>query len=153
MENIVEKQIQKEKHARIKKMSEYDTAWIQEYQKIEAMIYGSLENGFKIFHDFQRKNASNSASTLTSLEKYSRVFNWDFAPIIEQKKIQHILLKDIAQLLNIPDFEKERKAYIEKGLIFLKKALDNEMFYEDAKRFFEKALEQEDIDYYVLYNL
>lgn len=131
-------------------------------------ISGSIEEGFEMLIENTNANfdeLSNSVDELRDvnldgfnklsygLKRVSSILDWGFSKISEQNRINNILLDDVIGLLNIPDVEKERKLYIEKGLNFFKKSKKNPIFFNDAKKFFIKALEYDDIDYFVNYNL
>lgn len=153
MNRIVQDQIEKELRGHQLKIANAGNDYIQHYHALEKKLCGSLEKGFNSAFDQNFNSSEINQDADIELSKMSAIFEWDFAKIIEQNKINSILLKDIAQLLNISDKEKERKTAIEKGLSFLKQAALSHEFYIDAKRFFEEALAQEDVDYYALYNL
>lgn len=131
-------------------------------------ISGTLENGFNMMIEVNtqgfesvNENIGNLQNEVTQgfdnivyeLNKINSTLNWGFSKIIELNKQRNILLDDIVGLLNIPDIEKVRKLNIEKGINFLKKSIIDVTFLDDAKSYFEKALELEPNDYYVLYNL
>lgn len=153
MNHAVKNQIEKELNSHQLKIANANSDYQKLYETLEKRLCGSLVQGFNVAFSQNFSATETNEDDNIGLHKMSTIFEWDFAKIIEQNKISSILLDDIAQLLNISDKEKERKTAIEKGLTFLKQATLSQEFYAEAKRFFEKALEQEDIDYYVLYNL
>jgi len=133
-----------------------------------SVISGTLEDGFNMLIDTNTKgfkeinenlgNIQHGLNTgfdniVTALDNINSTLEWNFSKIIELDFQRNILLNDIIQLLNIPDIEKERKLNIEKGLEFIKKTIIDNSFIDDAKKYFERALELEPNDYYVLYNL
>jgi tetratricopeptide (TPR) repeat protein len=136
--------------------------------KSTSNICGTLENGFGLMIDTNTKgfqtvnnNLENINDTLydgfnevtNSLSKIDSTLNWGFSKIIELNRQSNIYLKDIIELLNIPDEENVRKRKIEKGLEFLKKSIIDISVIADSKKYFDEALELEENDYFVLYNL
>ena len=131
-------------------------------------VTGTLENGFNLIakinknglndisRDLNKLNQNNIngfETTVKTLKLINLTINWGFSKIIELNRLQNILSEDIIKLLNIPDNEKERKRYIEEGIKFLKKSINNNEFFEDSKEFFEKAYKLYRQDYFVSYNL
>lgn len=72
---------------------------------------------------------------------------------LEQQRLSNFLLKDIAELLKIPDSEKERQQAISHGVSFLVKASVDEDLYDDALAEFTKAYQLMPQDYFVLHRL
>jgi hypothetical protein len=71
--------------------------------------------------------------------------------LIEQQKLSVTLLKDISNLLKIPDSEKERFNYITNGIKHFTNAKTNDELYDDALSNFSKALEIKNDDFFVLF--
>jgi len=120
---------------------------------LEHELCGSIESGYGLFIESISKTLPNQGKSLSKLERSKAHFNWKSSHVTEQDKAQQVLLEEIVGMLHIPDIEKERKLFIEKGLNFFKKASSNVEFYTHSKKFYEKALSYDDLDYYVLYNL
>lgn len=75
-------------------------------------------------------------------------FNWAMSGLLHKLKIQNLLLDDIYKELRIPDFQKERRYYIEQGC----KHYHNG-FYAEALESFLKAEPLEKTDPFVLYSI
>ncbi|MCX6247158.1 MAG: hypothetical protein NTW10_05445 [Bacteroidetes bacterium] len=65
----------------------------------------------------------------------------------------NVLLENIAELLQVPDSEKQRLRHIELGLKFFNQSHKDMSIAEDAKVEFEKALEIMPQDWFVLFQL
>lgn len=72
---------------------------------------------------------------------------------IEQQKITNLLLENIAELLRVPDSEKERQHSIEMGLKFFVNAQKDEDLYKDALEELLKAEQLRKQDYFVLHRI
>ena len=72
---------------------------------------------------------------------------------IEQQRISNLLLQNIAELLRVPDSEKDRQLFIEKGLKHFVNASKNPDLYEDSLKQLLKAEQLADDDYFVLHRL
>jgi len=72
---------------------------------------------------------------------------------IEQQKLSNLLLQNIAELLRVPDSEKERQLCIEMGVKFLVNAAKDPDLYDDALEELHKAEELRKQDYFVLHRL
>lgn len=72
---------------------------------------------------------------------------------IEQQRLTNILLKDIAELLRVPDSEKVRQHCIEMGVKFFVNAKKDPDLYADALEELLKAEELEKQDYFVLHRI
>lgn len=110
-------------------------------------ICGTLENGFNTIAEI---NALGFLNINESLEDINMTLNWGFSQIIEHQKISISILKNIAELLKVPDIQKERQYFIEQGLKFYKQASQDYSFYNDALLNFKKAEQIEPTDYFVL---
>ena len=73
--------------------------------------------------------------------------------LIEQHKLNNLLLENIGELLRVPDSEKERQLCIEKGLKHFVNASENLEFYEDSLKYLLKSEEFADDDYFVLHRI
>lgn len=75
-------------------------------------------------------------------------FNWAMSEILHKLDIQNLLLKDIYVELRIPDFQKERRYYVEQGC----KHYTNGLYQESLDNFL-KAEPLEKTDPFVLYSI
>ena len=73
--------------------------------------------------------------------------------LIEQQKLNNLLLENIGELLRVPDSEKERQLCIEKGLKHFVNASENLELYEDSLKYLLKSEEFADDDYFVLHRI
>ena len=72
---------------------------------------------------------------------------------IEQQKLSNLLLQNIAELLRVPDSEKERQHSIELGVKFFVNASKDEDLYSDALDELLKAETLMKQDYFVLHRI
>lgn len=72
---------------------------------------------------------------------------------IEQQKLTNLLLENIAELLRVPDVEKQRQHCIELGIKFLVKAQQDPDLYDDALEELLKAEALMRQDYFVLHRI
>jgi hypothetical protein len=72
---------------------------------------------------------------------------------IEQQKLSNLLLENIAELLRVPNSEKERQHFIEKGIKHFVNSKKNPDLFEDALKNLLKAEELADDDYFVLHRI
>lgn len=72
---------------------------------------------------------------------------------IEQQKLSNLLLENIAELLRIPDIEKERQRHIELGIKFFVNAKMDIDLYDDALEELLEAYELMKQDYFVLHRI
>ncbi len=103
------------------------------------MICGTLDEGF--------------SEVSGKLDDICATLDWRLTAIEDQLRISNMLSENIALLLRIPDFQKERQYYIEQGLKHYKNArLDNDL-YEDALKNLLEAEQRETTDYVVLHRI
>ena len=122
-------------------------------QQSTTEICGTLESGFELLSDNLHEISYEISGLRSELNDMASMLDWKLSLLIEQQKITNLLLGNIAILLRIPDFQKERHDYIEKGIGFLKKAfLDNDL-YENALKYLLKAEEKEAEDFFVLHRI
>jgi tetratricopeptide (TPR) repeat protein len=72
---------------------------------------------------------------------------------VEQQKLSNLLLQNIAELLRVPDSEKERQHSIELGIKFFVNAGKDADLYQDALEQFNKAESLMKQDYFVLHRI
>ena len=75
-------------------------------------------------------------------------FNWAMSGLLHKLDIQNLLLKDIYVELRIPDFQKERRYYVEQGCKHYTNGL-----YQESLESFLKAEPLEKTDPFVLYSI
>ncbi len=73
--------------------------------------------------------------------------------LIEQQNLTNLLLHNVAELLRVPDSEKERQHCIELGIKFFVNAKKDEDLYEDALEELTKAEALMKQDYFVLHRI
>lgn len=73
--------------------------------------------------------------------------------LIDQLNVSNLLALNIAELLRVPDFQKERIYYLEQGLKHYSNARVDPSFMEDALISLQKAEEREPTDYIVLHRI
>lgn len=89
----------------------------------------------------------------SELNHISGILDWGFNTLIENQRINNILMMNIAGLLKIPEFEKERIYYIEEGLKYLRNALFDIDLYSYAEESFKQALLRKSTDFFTLFRL
>ncbi len=104
---------------------------VQAIQKAAAMIGGQLEDA----------------------KKELRFLNRRMDMAIEHQKMGLLLQNNIADLLKIPDSEKERQHTITLGIQFLANASKDSDLYDDALEAFLKAESMKKQDYFVLHRI
>lgn len=102
-------------------------------------ICGSLENGFEMLN--------------ISIQDLGRSLDFRLSLLHEQQVISNLLLGNIAELLRIPDIQRERQYYVEKGLQFFKNAQLNKELFENALENLQKAEKIEKTDYFTLHHI
>jgi tetratricopeptide (TPR) repeat protein len=73
--------------------------------------------------------------------------------LVDEVKTSNLLLENVAELLRIPDSQKQRQYHIEMGLKFLKNALKDEDLYQDALTELLAAEKLMPSDYFVLHRI
>ena len=73
--------------------------------------------------------------------------------LLDEAKTSNILQQNIAELLRIPDSQRQRQHHIELGLKFLKNALMDEDLYQDALHELLEAEKLMHADYFVLHRI
>lgn len=93
----------------------------------------------------------------SEISHLSSLTSWGFSTLIASNKITHFLIRDLAELLKIPDIQKERYYHIEEGLKYLKTGFleknINSLFFNDAFNSFHKAIKIEPKDYFSHFQL
>jgi len=73
--------------------------------------------------------------------------------VLDETKTSNLLQENMAELLRIPESQKQRQHHIEMGLKFLKNALKDEDLYQDALRELLEAEKLMPSDYFVLHRI
>lgn len=73
--------------------------------------------------------------------------------VLDEAKTSNLLLENIAELLRIPDSQKQRQHHIEMALKFLKNSLRDEDLYQDALRELLEAEKFMPSDYFILHRI
>ena len=92
--------------------------------------------------------ADVSAAVEQGLDRVNRTLAWGFEQVLDQFAVSNMLQANIAELLRIPDFQKERQYYIEQGFKHYANGL-----WEEALDNLLKAEERERTDYVVLHRI
>ncbi len=144
--DVVEQQT-RDYHQTLKTVSSQQAAAMQHSAE---MISGGFENGLKQL----------STTFETSLDEVSIIISelggmldWRLDMMIEGQQISNLLSENIARLLRIPDFQKERRYYIEQGFKHYLNAAKDEDLFRDALKNFLKAEALEETDYIVLHRI
>lgn len=125
----------------------------KEIEKAIQNVCGSIETGFDFMNN-KLHNISNNLNEITDgLDKMFNLVDWRLSEIIEQNRIANIFLGNISILLKIPDIQKERQDYIEKGLKFYYNSYYDNDLYENSLKYFLKAEEIEPEDYFTLHHM
>jgi len=129
---------------------------IKVIQNSSKAICGEINKGFSIVADklddtnFRLNEINEGINNLTSMLDYKTDL------LIEQSRITNEYLAGITIQFLIPESQKQRGYHIEKGLVYLKSALNenpSSTFFNDSYEEFIKAKEIEPKDYYTLYRL
>lgn len=122
-------------------------------ERSTSAICGTLESGFELLSDNLQEISYGIGQAKNEINRMASMLDWKLSLLIEQQKITNILSGNIANLLRIPDIQKERQYHIEQGMKFLKNAISNSEYYEDALNNLSKAIEIEPTDYFVLHRI
>ena len=90
---------------------------------------------------------------LNEIKSELQFLNRNSELLIDQQQATNLLLGNIVEQLKIPDNEKERQQYIERGFKFFANTKDDSSFYEDALENFLKAEKIFKQDFLVLYKI
>jgi tetratricopeptide (TPR) repeat protein len=116
-------------------------------------VCGTLEDGFSLITS-QLQNLDYTLSDIRSeLGNISEMLDWNFSIIIAEHRISNMLLGNIAELLRIPDIQKERQYYVEQGLKFFKNVVFDDDFFNEALSNLSKAEAIEPTDYFILHHI
>lgn len=90
---------------------------------------------------------------LSVISNQLNFINQNLTLVVEQQQLTNYLLADIQKLLKVPDSEKERQLFIERGIKFFMNAQKDSYFFEDALTNFLMAEELMNQDYFVLHKI
>lgn len=96
---------------------------------------------------------ANICAGLSNIHQDLAALNRRADIMIEQQRMTNLLLQNIAELLKIPNSEKERQQAITNGIRFLANASINPEMYSDALEEFLKAESFQKQDYFVLHRI
>jgi tetratricopeptide (TPR) repeat protein len=93
------------------------------------------------------------AGRLSAIDESLGFLNRNMDMLIEQQQLSNLLLQNIAELLRVPDSEKERQRCIEQGVRFFVNAKQDPDLYVDALEMLGKAESLMKQDYFVLHRI
>ncbi len=111
-------------------------------------IVGTLDDGFGGITNSLEAGFSKVSQ---QVENLSIMLDWRLSTVIHQLKISNLLQENIALLLRVPDFQKERQYFIEQGFKHYKNARFDNDLYEDSLKNLLEAEKRETTDYVVLH--
>lgn len=123
------------------------------FEDLTTAVCGTLEKGFgQVVGELEdinwRLNDINEG-----IGNLSSMLDWKTDIMIEEQRISNLYLGKIADLLKIPDSQKQRVHHVEQGITWLKNAIEEgpkSDFYTDALDEFIKAKDIEEKDYFCL---
>jgi hypothetical protein len=124
-------------------------------EQIKAIhqVCGDLDYGFAELCSHLQSINSNISELRGEINEMAAMLDWKLSMLIEELRLTNQLLGHIAKLLRIPDSQKQRVYYIERGLKYLKNAIlegISSSFYSDALESFKEAEKIERKDYITL---
>jgi tetratricopeptide (TPR) repeat protein len=127
-------------------------------EQIKAInhVCGKLDDGFNEVSRYLKDIDSNISGLRGEISEMASMLDWRLSMVIEEQRVTNQLLGNIAVLLRIPDSQKQRVYYIERGLKYLKNAYLEDIhssFYSDALESFRDAEKIERKDYITLNRL
>jgi len=126
---------------------------IQAIQESTEAVCGTLDSGFELLSDNFQDISYGLGEIRSELNSMSSMLDWRLSLLIEQQRITNLLIGNVAILLRIPDYQKERYDYIEKGIKSLKNAYFDNDLYENALNYLQEAEKKENEDYFVLHRI
>ncbi len=124
-----------------------------EHQKAIQQVCGSLDDGFGLISSHLSDIKYELGGIRGEINAMASMLDWKLSMLIEEQRLTNQLLGHIAQLLRIPDSQKQRVYYIEQGLKYLKNAFIEDIsssFYDDAIDSFKAAENIERKDFIIL---
>jgi len=124
-----------------------------EQKKALQQVCGSINEGFSQMSQHLTDINYNISELRGEINEMASMLDWKLSVLIEEQRVTNQLLGHIAQLLRIPDSQKQRVYHIEKGLKYLKSAIpdgsDSE-YYDDSMESLKEAEKIERKDYITL---
>ena len=121
--------------------------------KAIQQVCGRLDDGIREVNQHLQDINFNISGLRGEINAMASMLDWKLSLIIEEQKVTNQLLGHIAQLLRIPDSQKQRVYHIEQGLKYLKNAIlegTKSSFYIDSLESFKEAEKIERKDYITL---
>jgi hypothetical protein len=128
----------------------------QVMEKSAAVVCQTLEKGFQQVVE-QLDQANWRLNEINEgVGKLHAMLDWKTDIIIEQLYINNNYLRQISELLRIPDSQKQKALHIENGLKYLQNALqslDNKRLFDEALDEFQLSLNIDRKDFFSLHRL
>ena len=129
---------------------------IQAIDAASSRISGTLAVGFAAVTEgiqaLGREQAATNRHLAQANESLLRI-DQRLALLVEEQRIGNVLQENLAQLLRIPDSQKQRQHHLEMGLKFFKNARKDSDLYHDALKELLSAEALLPGDYFVLHRL
>ena len=122
-----------------------------------SSLKDSLDSGLGQIDDTMREGFQEVAGQLAGLSDtmtfWGGRLDRKLKLQLQAQRVGNTLALNLAELMRIPDIQKERQDHLEKGLTFFKNGSIESEYYEYALERLAKALEIEKTDYVALYHL
>ncbi len=122
-------------------------------EKSISTVCGSIDRGVSLTTSKLNGLNFRLSDIKSELSYIVAILNWSFSELITNQKITNLFLGNIAELLVIPEFQKERRFFVEQGLKFLQNSAFDDTFFIDALGNFKKAEKLEPSDYFTMHNI
>jgi formylglycine-generating enzyme required for sulfatase activity/tetratricopeptide (TPR) repeat protein len=129
---------------------------IQAIDAASRRVSGALETGFAAVTGGLAVVADGIQVTIRQLDEANESLHridQRLSLLVEEQRISNVLQENIAQLLRIPDSQKQRQHHLEMGLKFFKNARKDSDLYHDALKELLSAEALLPSDYFVLHRL
>lgn len=116
-------------------------------------VCGSINDGFEMMGNHLRDINYNISSLRGEINEMASMLDWKLSVLIEEQRITNQLLEKVSKILKIPDSQKQRVYFIEKGLKYLRSAIPDgpeSEFFSDALESFLEAEKIERKDFITL---
>lgn len=117
------------------------------------LVSSSVDNAANQISSSIKQAASAVCGKLDTIDTKLQFLNRRMDIVIEQNNMTNMLLVNIAELLKIPNSEKERQHEISLGIKFFANASKDPDLFEDSLEHFLKAEELLKQDYFVLHRI
>jgi tetratricopeptide (TPR) repeat protein len=125
-------------------------------EKSAAVVCQTLERGFsQVVEQLDQANWRLHEIN-QGIGNLHAMLDWKTDIIIEQLYINNNYLRQITELLRIPDSQKQKALHIEKGLTYLQsglKSLENKRFFDEALDEFQLSLNIDRKDFFSLHRM